>query len=68
MPQHPSSARAHRFNNITSASKLPDKADVYIFADGIKPKYEDPVRGVASRFMCWRVANVARESHFFFFL
>ena len=33
-----------RFNNITAASKLPDKADVYIFADGIKPKFEDPVR------------------------
>ena len=32
------------YNNITPASKLPDKSDYYIFAEGIKPKYEDPVR------------------------
>ena len=31
------------YNNITPASKLPDKSDYYLFVDGIKPKYEDPV-------------------------
>ena len=32
------------YNNVTPASKLPDKSDYYLFVDGIKPKYEDPVR------------------------